>query len=156
MTGLGLGRLPALDGFTPLVLRAKLTGRSFWVVKYVGGRIINETQCDWLDLPYRGRQAMRLVCPSGQVAEIGMSGNNEGCFFQAKGAMASIGIGHSQGQRRTLRYHLIGMIDDVSGDAQCARWDYRTRTLETWRDCPYQMQFDQIGPLCPAHLGLAA
>lgn len=114
----------------------------------MGGRIIYEWEMDWLDLPKRGRQAIRLYCPNGQVAELGTTVDATGRIFQLKTAVAAVG----KGSRTTS--HLIGLVDGLNGECQCAAWDYGTRRLLTFRDNVNQMRYAQIGAIAVEHVGL--
>ena len=83
---------------------ARLSGRSVWIMRYTDGTVIEEWRRDWTELPLKGRQKVRLVCPNGQVAELGADHDNTGRFVQLKLAVASTATG-----RHTLA-HLIGYL----------------------------------------------
>lgn len=137
--------LPVLD---PATLRARVTRRAYWRLRYVDGRIVDERDVDWSLAPARGRQALRLYCPNGQVAELGNTQDATGRLFQFKGGIVTAGAG------RGTTYQLIGIIDDTEGSCQCAAWDYRTRRLLTFRDNVHHMSFEQVGALSPDVLGI--
>jgi hypothetical protein len=132
------------------VAYARLSGRSFWVMKFHDGTVIEEYRRDWTELPRKGRQKLRLVCPNGQVAELGTSHDNTGRFVQLKLAVASTSMG-----RHTLA-HLIGYLYGLNGETSFACWDYRTDTLRTFVDNAYDCKWEHLGPLAVDHLGIAA
>lgn len=132
----------------PIAL-ARATRRSWWVCKFTDGAIIPEWQRDWTELPLKGRQKVRLVCPNGQVAELGTDRDGTGRFVQLKLAVASTATG-----RQTLA-HLIGYVYGLNGETSFACWDYRLGTLVKFTDNCYDCQWKHLGPLSVDHLGLA-
>jgi len=131
------------------VAYARLSGRSFWIMRYTDGTVIEEWRQDWTQLPLKGRQKLRLVCPNGQIAELGTDHDNTGRFVQLKLAVASTSTG-----RQTLA-HLIGYLYGLNGETSFACWDYRTGTLQTFVDNSYDCKWENLGPLAVDHLGIA-
>lgn len=130
-------------------LRARVHSRSYWRMRYTDGRVVNEWDCDWSLAPLRGRQAVRLYCPNGQIAELG--NDSQDCsdrLFQLKVAVATAGVGN------TTLAHLIGLVDGLNGECRFAAWDYAARQLVTGRDNVHDFTYQQIGPLAFEHLGL--
>lgn len=130
-------------------LKARLSGRSLWAMLYGDGTVIHESERDWLDLPPTGRRSIRLYAPNGQQVTLDDGRDATGRVFQLKVAVAGAG-----GERSTWA-HLIGLVTHPDGTALCAVWDYRTRTLHQFSDNAAMMCFENIGPLCSDHLGLA-
>ena len=133
------------------VALARATGRSWWSLRYTDGTIRSEWErgADWLLLPRNGRQRVRLYCPNGQVAELGADGDGTGRFVQLKVAVATLGQG-----RGTLA-HMVGYVYGLNGEMTCCAWCYRTRRLLSFIDNAYACAWEQLGPLCADHLGLA-
>lgn len=134
----------------PLALKARLTGRPYWALRYWGGRTIEEPDCDWLEAPHRGRQALRLYCPSGDSVTFEMPQGQDGTgrFFQFKSAVVMVGMG-----RGTLA-HVVGMVTGTDGGCVAAAWDCRTHQLTRFADNVYDFRYGNTGRLCAAHLGL--
>lgn len=133
----------------PATLRARATGRSWWMVRYSDGRIINEWDGpDWSLLPRRGLVAVRLVCPNGKVAELGNSLDASGRLFQLK-------VGNLTGARRSIDAHVIGIVHGTDGQATCAAWEYGPKRLVTFEDNIDAMQYRSIGRLNLPVLGLS-
>lgn len=140
----------------PAALRARVTGRSWWAVRFHGGKIITEWQRDWLDVPKKGRQSIRLYCPNGQVAELGNDGGDAtDRIFQFKRAFAQVSIG-AGGSGRGTSAHVIGMIHGTDGQCTCWRWDYFMHRLVKWEDNANHMLWDHVGRLENAVLGIKA
>jgi hypothetical protein len=138
--------LAALD---PSALRARVTQRSWWLVRYRDGRVINEWDGpDWSLLPRTGLLAVRLVCPNGKVAELGHPTDASDRLFQLK-------AGALLGGTRNTTAHLIGIVHDASGRASCAAWEYGPRRLVTFEDNVHQMHYLTIGRLNLDVLGIA-
>lgn len=132
----------------PLWVRARMTGRPYWSLLFYGGRVIDEPDCDWLNVPYKGRQRLRLYCPNGEVAELGAAGDGTGRFFQLKQAVISAG-----GPSGTL-CQMVGMVIKPDGTAFCAAWEYDPGRLVRFEDNVYSMKYGNIGRLSADHLGL--
>ena len=130
------------------VALARATRRSWWICKFTDGTVIPEYQRDWTELPLKGRQKVRLVCPNGQIAELGTDHDNTGRFVQLKLAVASTSTG-----RQTLA-HLIGYLYGLNGETSFACWDYRTGTLQTFVDNAYSCRWENLGQLAVDHLGI--
>lgn len=129
-------------------IRARLSGRAWWVVKYTDGSVIREWDCDWSSLPPEGRQSVRLYCPNGQVAELG-STEATGRLFQLKVAVVTMG-----GWSGTLA-HLIGHVEGSDGSCRFAAWEYGEGKLVTGYDNVKAMQYQQIGRVAEAPMGLS-
>ena len=109
LAGLDLSRASALA-------RARLFGRPWWQARYRDGRILSEWERDWLDLPSTGLIALRLVCPNGQVGQVGNDTDAGGRCFQFKIGLAGVGLG-----RRT-EAHVIG-IRHGENDCTLFAWE---------------------------------
>jgi hypothetical protein len=133
----------------PAALRARVTGRSWWVVRYRDGRTINEWDGpDWSLLPRSSMAAVRLYCPNGQVAELGNSVDASDRLFQLKvGVMAS-------GAGKRTEAHIIGIVNGTNGECQCAAWQYGDGRLVTFMDNVFTMQYQNIGQLSADVLGI--
>jgi hypothetical protein len=134
----------------PLTL-ARATGKSYYALLYTDGAVVNEWQpdVDWPKLPRKGRKALRLYCPSGEMVEFTGPGNGEGRFLQLKVAIAGAGVG------RSTIAHMIGYIVGTDGQMRCAAWRYDQRRLEQWTDNAYACKWENLGPLSVDHLGIA-
>lgn len=129
-------------------LRAKLTKRSYWRLRYADGRVVNEWDCDWSLAPFHGRKAVRLHCPNGQIAELGNDSDATGRLFQLHGATLMAG------RRSRTDFQLIGIVDSLNGDCTIAVWEYRRERLLSLRDNVHKMRYGGIGKLSLEALGL--
>lgn len=129
-------------------IRAKLAKRAYWRLRYTDGTIVSEWDCDWSLAPAHGRQALRLHCPNGQVAELGNSQDATGRLFQLHGATLRMGEG-----RRT-DFQLIGIVENPDGDCAIAVWEYGRQRLLSLRDNVQRMRYASIGLLNHDALGL--
>lgn len=133
-------------------VRARLLNRSFWRLRYTDGRVVSEWDVDWSLAPLRGRQALRLHCPNGQIAELGDSsgGDISDRVFQFKDALMTAGAG-----RQTLA-HVVGLVDSSSGDCRYAAWLYGENRLVTGRSNVHDFSFNgtPVGALAFDHLGV--
>lgn len=136
-----LSRLPIL---IPPEIRSKMSGRSLWAVRYADGRIFQEGERDWSELPPKGRVAVRLYCPNGQVAELGNTQDATGRIFQLKVATTFHG---------TLA-QVVGLITGTDGQCKVAAWEYGPKRLLTFEDNANAMRYEQIGQLSPDVLGI--
>lgn len=132
----------------PPAMRARVTGRSLWSLRYMDGRIISEGEVDWSLAPQQGRQSLRLYCPNGKVAQLGNTVDATGRLFQFKSGTFSTGAGKS------VRAHVIGLITGTDGQCQCAAWEYGTGRLVTFEDNVFSMQYENIGALSADVLGI--
>lgn len=140
--------LSTLQTLDAAALRSRVQGRSYWRLRMTDGRIVNEWEVDWSLAPARGRQALRLYCPNGKVAELGSSEDATGRLFQFKCAIVTAGAGHG------TTAQVIGIVDDNEGNCQCAAWDYARERLVTFRDNVHAFQFEHVGALNPDVLGI--
>lgn len=129
-------------------LRARISRRPYWVLRYMGGRTLAEWDCDWSHAPAARRQSVRLYCPNGEVAELGNTENATGRLFQFKVAEL---VG---GDRGTLA-HVVGIVDKPDGRCRYAAWDTREQKLVSGHDNVRAMKFHHVGPLSFSALGLA-
>jgi hypothetical protein len=116
------------------IAKARLSGRSWWAVRFVDGTEWYEFQsgADWLHLTERGQRGLvevRLYCPNGQVAVLG-GPDLAGRCFQLHGAQVNIG-GGTRG--RYMLWQAIGRKDAPDG----------TCTLYAWEPQPGRL----VGPL---------
>lgn len=142
------------------VFQTSTTGRSWWAVRYVNGTIINEWDddpgspnghADWSRIPYAGRQAVRLYCPSGQVAHLGDTVDATGRLVQFKLGLRTIGYGDH------VLAHVIGIVEETDGQGRFYAWELQpdgSGYLTTFIDNVYEMQYHAIGQLSSDHLGL--
>lgn len=131
------------------IVRARIQNRSFWRLRYTDGTVVNEWDCDWSLAPYSGRQALRLCCPDGKIAELGSDGGDAtGRLFQLKVATLLAGVG------RSTTAHIIGIVDREDGWCRYAAWDYSQNHLVQGHDNARNMLFQNIGPLAFEPLGL--
>jgi len=131
----------------PAALRARVTSRAYWRLRLTDGRVVNEWEVDWSLAPARGRQALRLYCPNGEVAELGNSRDASGRLFQFKGGLL-------EGDRRAIEYQVIGIVEDGDGNCRCAAWEYHSHRLVAFLDNVHNMTYHQVGALSPDVLGL--
>jgi hypothetical protein len=134
-------------------IRARLTGRSYWRLRYTDGRVLSEWELDWSLAPRRGRQALRLHCPNGQVAELGDANGGEvdGRLFQFKDAAMYAGA------RSETLAHVVGLVDTTNGDCKYAAWLYGENRLVTGRSNVFNFSYNgvPVGALAFEHLGIA-
>lgn len=135
-------------------LRARLAGRSYWRLRYTDGTVVSEWDVDWSLAPRRGRQALRLMCPNGQIAELGdaTGGNIDGRAFQLKDAIVSAG-----GLNGTLS-HIVGLVDTTNGDCRWVAWLYGEHRLATGLSNVHDFSYEgvPVGALAFDHLGISA
>jgi hypothetical protein len=133
-------------------IRARLANRSYWRLRYTDGRVVSEWEVDWSMAPSRGRQALRLHCPNGQIAELGdaTGGTIDDRVFQFKDALVSAG-----GPSGTLA-HIVGLIDTANGDCRYAVWLYGEQRLLTGRSNIHDFSYEgvPVGALAFDHLGV--
>lgn len=115
----------------------RLSGRSWWQAKYVGGKVLSEwdtvpgirtstsrprsenwRSTRWEEVPKQGLVALRLLCPDGRAGEL-QTNNPEGRFVQLK-----VGGFNASGSSiaRYCDAHLIGVVGD-DGSMQCWAWE---------------------------------
>ena len=135
--------------FDPAVLRARVTGRSYWQARYSDGRVVSEWERDFSLLNKRGMVDLRIVCPNGQVAGFGNTVEAGDRLFQLHGALLQAGR-----ERRTI-YQLIGLINGTDGRCLCFSYDYRLgRLVGPFQDNANMMAYEQIGAISGEHLGV--
>jgi len=140
-----------LTGLTDqAALRARFSGRSYWRLRYTDGSVVNEWDVDWSLAPLVGRQAVRLYCPDGKVAELGSTGVDcSGRLFQLKVGMLLAGVG------RFPVAQIVGQVVADSGECRCAAWNYQTKSLSYFSDNFNAMQYENLGQLSAGVLGVA-
>lgn len=147
------------------VLKARFSGRSYWSIRYTDGTIISEwdadpgspnRHADWPRLPYRGRQALRLYCPNGQVAHVGDSLDATGRLVQFKVGLRTVGIGEG------VLAHVVGIIEGTDGQGRFYAWErlpggsgWLNGFPQGFEDNVNVMRYHNIGALSTDHLGLA-
>ena len=139
---------PHVSPLDPGAIRARLTGRSWWALKYVDGSILPEWRRDWSLAPRAHRASVRLYCPNGAVAQFGDTQDATGRLFQLKQSVIKTGVGRSQ------LCHLIGYAYGTDGACQLAVWSYEHGQLETYHDNVNALAYGQIGKLSEDVLGL--
>ena len=141
--------MSVLQALDPASLRARVSGRSWWRVRYSDGRTIDEWDGpDWSLLPRKGLVSVRLYCPDGDVAELGNSVDASDRLFQLKSGVRTAGVG------KQTDAHLIGIVTGLNGECTCAAWLPSERRLVTFTDNVFAMQFRQIGMLSGDVLGI--
>jgi hypothetical protein len=138
-----------LDRLIPIELHARVTRRSWWQLRLMDGRIVDEREVDWSLAPIRGRKELRLVCPNGQQAVLGNSAGADDRLFQLKVGVRTAGAG-----KRTLA-HVIGII--VGTDGLCRLWAWEPdpgRLVGPLTDNVRNVRYQQIGALSPDVLGI--
>lgn len=133
----------------PLEFYARITGRSYWRLRFTDGRTVDEREVDWSLLPQRGRMALQLVCPNGKTAELGNTTSAEGRLFQFKAGTVSAG------GAKTQDAHLIGIVTGMDGQCHCAAYDYATARIVQFDDNIFCMRYKNIGRLSGDVLGIA-
>jgi hypothetical protein len=103
-------------------LRARLSGRAWWVARYRDGREVGEWECDWTRLRRQGLVELRLHCPNGQVAVLGNSAEAGERLFQFKIARLAIGA-------RLVEAQVIGLVRDTAGACVLWAWETEPRRL---------------------------
>jgi hypothetical protein len=133
----------------PPAVRARLTGRSYWSLRYMDGRVVTEGEVDWSLAPTKGRQSLRLYCPDGRVAELGNTEDATGRLFQLKVGLRSAGAGKS-----TLA-HVIGILSGLNGECRVYAWEPDPgRLVGPFADNVFAMKYQQIGGLSADVLGI--
>jgi hypothetical protein len=124
----------------PSALRARVTGRSWWRVRYADGTVINEWDGpDWSLLPRRGLVAVRL-CNSVDASDR---------LFQLKCGVRAVGRAKTEALA-----HLIGIVHGINGESHCAAWEPDPGRLVHFEDNVFQMSYQGIGRLSADHLGI--
>lgn len=139
-----------LTTMLPLEAHARMTGRSWWRLRYVDGRTVDEREVDWSLAPPRARMALQLVCPNGKVAQLGNTADASGRLFQLKVGIRSMSSGKS-----TLA-HVIGIITGTDGQCRCAAWEPSPGRIVQFDDNVFAMQYQQIGALSADVLGITS
>jgi hypothetical protein len=113
--------------------------RSWWSVRYTDGTVLSEWERDpgsanghrdWLRIPSRGMQAIRLYCPNGTMAALGDTSDATGTIFQLKVSVRSVAI--SDGRQtmidaRRVLAHVIGKVTAVDGTCLLYSWEILPR-----------------------------
>lgn len=120
----------------PFDALVRLSRRSWWEAKYLGGRTIGEWQTageaerlafprlrlqaksNWQDLDHSRIVAARLWCPSGEIGEVEAPGPYR--IFQFKSGFRS-----AAGDGSIIDSHTLGVVVDDAGGCQCWEWDGR-------------------------------
>lgn len=102
----------------------RATGRSWWQARYAGGREISEWQTlsdvrnvessRWQETPRRGMRALRILCPNGEIGEVSATSDNK--LWQLRQ------VAFVPGMRSQQLAHLIGVVHNERGDADCFAW----------------------------------
>ena len=117
---------------------AKKSGRSWWQVKYYGGKVISEWEgIDWTDISKNGIVALRLLCPNGMAGEL----QADDGFFQLKSGFVEAG------KQSQCEAHIIGVVTSINGECTCRAWDYRIKKLTEFKDNVTDMKYLNIGRL---------
>jgi hypothetical protein len=129
---------------------ARRAGRPQWSVLYRSGQIVSAWDCDWLDLPWPGRAAIRLYSTVGTYAELSdpSSSNLEGRLFQF-----GVGLG-GLGSPSVVLAHVIGIVDQADGGCRCYAWETATQRFVGFRDQFNRFAYQHMGPLSALALGV--
>lgn len=134
---------------------ALLHRRPYWSLLYTDGRVVNEWEGhDWTQAPKKGRKALRLYCPSGEMAEVGDVHGNDAHdrLFQFKVGRIGVGLVGGGVSRETTAY-VIGCIHSTDGG--CVLYAWRDNKLEgPLEDNANALQFEQIGAISYENLGM--
>jgi hypothetical protein len=133
----------------PLEVKARLKNRSYWRLRFIDGRTIDEREVDWSLAPQRGRMALQLVCPNGEIAQLGNTQDATSRLFQLKVGIRTAGAG-----KQTLA-HVIGII--VGTDGLCRLWAWEPdpgRLVGPLTDNVRNVRYQQIGRLNFEVLGM--
>lgn len=139
-----MNALSAFVGVLPPVLRARATGKPWWELEYLDGRVVGEWEQDWALVSKDGTKALRLYCPDGRVAVLGNDSGASGRLFQFKVGEVRLDTG------RSTPLVVIGMVtglavspprDLVRLTCQCWAWDAIENELVQFFDTLPDMSF---------------
>ena len=138
----------------------KASGRSWWQARYSDGRVLSEWDTlatfgaflpigssktsRWEEAPKQGMIGLRLLCPNGMAGELEASEGHR--FLQLKAGGSGVGIGASAGGH-WINAHIIGVVQDPTGNCLCRAWIYDPGELITFEDNIHSMKFLNIGSL---------
>lgn len=140
----------------------KRSGRSWWQVRYMDGKVLSEwdtlqgerrlpfglgRSSRWEEVRKYGMVAIRLLCPDGVAGEIeGIQGTQ---FFQLKAGGITVGIGAGNtGVTRFCDAHIIGAVENDNGGCWCRVWENKEkRLLAGFHDNIHDMKYRNIGKL---------
>ena len=148
----------------PLIAQMiKRSGRSWWEVRYIDGRVLSEwdtlqgetrlplgvgRSSRWEEIQKYGMVGIRLLCPNGMAGELeGILGTQ---FFQLKAGGMTVGIGYSGKAGSVERFcdaHIIGAVEDIAGNCFCRAWEHKEKRLIAFRDNIHNMKYRNIGKL---------
>lgn len=133
------------------------SGRSWWQAMLLGGRVISEWETmhapaneetplnvnpsrlsQWEMLPKDQLVAARLICPTGQVAEVAAA--RPYSIFQFKAAVRGPGVD-------SVQAHVLGVLldDQELGDCQC--WAYQIGGLIRFKENIFNFKKYGVGSL---------
>lgn len=141
----------------------KRSGRSWWQVRYTDGKVLSEwdtlqgeirlpfgqgRSSRWEEIQKFGMVGIRLLCPNGIAGELeGVFGTQ---FFQLKAGGIDVAMGFTgdiKGTRRFCDAHIIGAIEDITGNCFCRAWEHKEKRLIAFRDNIHDMKYRNIGKL---------
>jgi hypothetical protein len=143
-------RAPLLD---PAAIRSRVMGRSYWALLMTDGTIIPEWECDWPLAPLKGRRALRLYTPNGEMATLDDGKDATGRLFQFKCAIAS--AGSIAGRSRATLAHVVGLVWGTDGQCSCAAYEYTTRRLLLFTDNVNDFRYQNVGKVHADHVGIS-
>jgi hypothetical protein len=88
--------------------------------------------------------AVQLVCPNGQVAELGNSVDASDRLFQFKTATTFHGT----------TAHVVGLITGMDGQCKYAAWEYGPKRLVTGVDSVFDFKYQNVGRICADVVGI--
>lgn len=120
---------------------ARKTGRSWWSLHYMSGRIIHEWDpdvgsstghMDWIRMASLGAlqriDALRIYCPNGRMAQLSnpQAQDATGRLFQLKVAVRSVEVranGVVSNMTRQVHAHIIGVLTGRNGECTIYAWE---------------------------------
>lgn len=135
----------------PIWTMIRMSRRSWWQAEYRDGKVVSEwdtlqgkvllpigkgSTSRWEELDKKSLVGLRLLCPNGIAGELR---TQAWPFFQLK--MGERRMGGPADIRMTCDAHVIGLIDNVQGDALCYAWETKERRLFQFRDNVHDFRY---------------
>jgi hypothetical protein len=143
--------------FNPIIAAfIKSSGRSWWQARYSSGKAVSEwdtligqkllpiglgRSSRWEEVEKKGMVGLRLLCPNGMAGELEAPEDYK--FFQLKVGYFDIQM-NKGGSSRSVKAHLIGVVENAEGDCQCKAWE-NPGNLISFKDNIYNMKYQNIG-----------
>jgi len=127
------------------------SGRSWWQARYSDGKVLSEwdtlttklllpfgkgRSSRWEDVPKDRMVGLRLLCPNGMAGELEAPEGH--LFFQLKAGGFGVGMGAGARGPKSGRFtiaHVIGVVEDASGNCTCYAWEYPQKKDVLHRVC---------------------